>query len=926
MHQTATAFTATAILSTCLVSAGPGTSPPPIQPPEIPSPESVLGFEVGADFKLASYEESIRYFRRLDASSDQLRLVQAGRTSEGRPWYMALISAPENLAGIERFRDISLQLAHPDGVPEEEARRLSREGKAFVDINGGLHATEAAGAQHTIQLAYQLLSESEEAPVGEILENVIVMLWPSLNPDGQELVVNWYRSNLGTPYEVAPLVELYQKYVGHDNNRDAYMLNMVESRVLTRSWQFWEPQIIYVHHQTAPFPARIWLPPFAAPIASRTPPLMSRQVNTIGMAIAEGLESRGLPGAIHMGTGFDAWYPGYIDFLPMFQNRVAFWTETALYRYATPRFYTVDDFPKEARDLVTETLYPSPWKGGWWRLRDAVDYMRVASLSVLEYAAKYKDRLLFNRYQSGINTILKYRSEPPFAYFIPRKQRDPVAAVEMLKRLAFNGIRIFELSSRISFEGLAHPAGSWLVPMDQEFSELVRELFQEQTYPDLREYPEGPPEKTYDASGWTLPYQMDVRVIPVLSPLTTEVRSVLKPVGGKALEWEKAYSEASDLDLSAFDSVSGAGFDTHSVAAGIRPSAGEIRGSGKHIALDPSHNNAFRALNRALAQGAEVHYSPPAGAEGQASSGRYVVTGISTEMQSGWAANLALDIERLNDSAGPRVKSRVGLYRPWRPSMDEGWTRWLFEQYEFDFANLRNVDFYRDSLDQFDVIVLPDETSESILEGFRLGTVPPRYKGGIGQPGVRNLEAFVRNGGTLVCLNRSSDFAISALHLPVANVVADLTQDEFYSSGSIVEVTVDSGHPVMAGMPPRARVFFQESPVFTTLEEFQGVALAIYRAESSSLLSGYLQGEERTRGFAAALDVYLGKGHVLLIGFRPQWRGQPFGTFRILFNSAFYSGELAAGGYSASDFWKPPAQPSGKKDNQAGASTPDSGH
>ena len=223
----------------------------------------MLGFEVGADFKLASYEESIRYFRRLDASSEQLRLVQAGRTSEGRPWYMALISAPKNLAGIERFRDISLQLAHPDGVPEEEARRLSREGKAFVDINGGLHATEAAGAQHTIQLAYQLLSESEEAPVGEILENVIVMLWPSLNPDGQELVVNWYRSNLGTPYEVAPLVELYQKYVGHDNNRDAYMLNMVESRVLTRSWQFWEPQIIYVHHQTAPFPARIWLPPFA---------------------------------------------------------------------------------------------------------------------------------------------------------------------------------------------------------------------------------------------------------------------------------------------------------------------------------------------------------------------------------------------------------------------------------------------------------------------------------------------------------------------------------------------------------------------------------------------------------------------------------------------------------------------------------------
>lgn len=886
----------------------------------------MLGFEVGADFKLAGYEESIRYFRRLDTSSDKLRLVQAGRTSEGRPWYMALISAPENLAGIARFRDISLQLAHPDGVPEEEARRLSREGKAFVDINGGLHATEAAGAQHTIQLAYQLLSQSEEAPVREILENVIVMLWPSLNPDGQEIVVNWYRSNLGTPYEVAPLVELYQKYVGHDNNRDAYMLNMVESRVLTRSWQFWEPQIIYVHHQTAPFPTRIWLPPFADPIASRTPPLMARQVNTIGMAIAEGLESRGLPGAIHMGTGFDAWYPGYIDFLPMLQNRVAFWTETALYRYATPRFYTVSDFPEEARDLVTETLYPSPWKGGWWRLRDAVDYMRVASLSVLEYAAKYKDRLLFNRYRSGSNTILKYRVEPPFAYFIPREQRDPVAAVEMLKRLAFNGIRVLELSSPVSFEGLAHPAGSWLIPMDQEFGELVRELFQEQKYPDIREYPEGPPEKTFDASGWTLPYQMDVRIIPAMSPLTAEVRSALSPVGGKALEWEKTYTEASDVDLSSFDSVSGAGFDTHPVAAGIQPSAGEVRGSGKHIALDPSHNNAFRAVNRALAQGAEVHFAPAAGGEEPSSSGRYIVAGISTEMQSEWAASLALNIDRLKDSSGPRVKSRVGLYRPWPASMDEGWTRWLFEQYEFDFANLRNVDFYRDSLDQFDVIVLPDETSQSILEGFRPGTVPPRYQGGIGQSGVRSLEAFVRRGGTLVCLNRSSDFAISALNLPVANVVAELSQDEFYSSGSILEVTVDRAHPVMAGMPSRARVFFEQSPVFTTLVEFQGVALARYRADDSSLLSGYLQGEEQLRGFAAALDVYLGKGHVLLIGFRPQWRGQPFGTFRILFNSAFYSGEVAAGGYFASDFWKPPVSSTQKKDDRADGSTPDPAH
>ncbi|HSM61707.1 MAG TPA: M14 family metallopeptidase, partial [Longimicrobiales bacterium] len=557
----------------------------------MPTPASVLGFAPGADFELATYEQSIAYFERLDAASDRISLVRTGRTSHGRDWTIALISSAENLAALERHREIARRLAEPTTLSDEEARALAREGRAIVDISGGLHASEVAGAQHTIGLAYEMVS-SEDPRLAAIRENVILLLWPSLNPDGQTIVADWYRENLGTPYEVAPLPTLYQKYVGHDNNRDAYMLNMVESRVLTRTWQEWAPQIIYVHHQSSPFPTRIWLPPFAEPIAPRVPPLMSRTVNTIGMTIAQMLEARGMPGATHMGTGFDAWYPGYVDYLPMLQNQAAFWTETALYRYATPHFFTLDDFPEGRRDLRAESLYPSPWTGGWWRLGDAVRYMHVASLAVLDYAARYREDLLYNRYQSGRDVVARYRAGPPYAYFVPREQRDPVAPVELLRRLAYNGIRVQELTAPLDHQGRRHPAGTWVVPMDQPFAELARQVLEVQTYPDLREYPEGPPEQPYDAAGWTLGYQMDVRVIEATEPLPES--AALRDVRAEPLAWDADVADASPFDL-----APGVGFDDMPWAAGVRPSPGRITGSGGALLLDPAQNNSFRALNAA---------------------------------------------------------------------------------------------------------------------------------------------------------------------------------------------------------------------------------------------------------------------------------------------------------------------------------------
>ena len=833
---------------------------PTVLAAQIPTPESSFGHPVGADFKLIDYDESIRYFQQLAAKSDRIRLIDVGPTSSGHAWTLAIISSPQNLARLPELTRIAQRLAHPAGLTDSAARQLARDGRAFVDISGGLHASEIAGSQHTIQLAYDLLSKNDEQ-TRRILDNDVLFLWPSINPDGQNIVVHWYRENVGTPYEVAPLHELYQRYIGHDNNRDAYMLNVPESRVIARVWREWEPQIIYVQHQTAPFPTRIWLPPFAEPIANRVPPLMSREVNTIGMTIAQALETNGQPGATHMGTGFDAWYPGYIDYMPMLQNIASFWTETALYRYATPHFYTLDDFPRDMRDLRPQSLYPSPWTGGWWRLRDAVEYMLTGSIATLDYAAKYREDLLYNRYQAGRNTIAKYSKEPPFAYVIPRAQRDAVAASELVKRMALLGVRVGQLTRAATIDATSFPEGTWVIAMDQEFAELVRQLFEVQTYPDLREYPEGPPEQPYDAAGWTLPFQMDVRVAEARTPLGADARAALRLVD----------------------------------AASIAPPAGALTGSGDAILLDPAQTNSFHFIGRALRAGGSVRFS----------DGRYIVTGVSGRAAQ-WVAELSLRVSR-GASAGSPAARRIGLYKPYTASMDEGWTEWLLDQYEIPYTTVSNADLQAGALaDRLDVIVFASDPPRRLREGFAAGTVPARFEGGIGEAGARALGEFARAGGTLVFMNESADYAIDALHLPVKNVVRGVASKEYFASGSILEVVTDPSHPVMAGMPDRAKVFIDDSPVFTTTEGFEGAAMAKYQATGSPLLSGYLLGEKHVNNMAAALDVKVGSGHVVLLGFRPQWRGQPVGTFRILLNAALYGRDIATRARPASRFWKAP--------------------
>lgn len=851
----------------------------------LPTPESVFGFTPGADYKLFNYDQATAYLEALAAASPHITLVEAGKSSQGRVMYFALISSPENLSRIDRYREIAHRLAHPEGLSEGEARQLAREGKAIVHLDGGLHSTEVAGGQQTPLLAYDLVRRAAEPETKAILDNVIVMLWPTLNPDGQQMVAEWYMKNVGTPYELSGLPRLYQEYVGHDNNRDAYMLNMIESRVIEYTWRQWEPNIVYTQHQSGPFPTRIWLPPFSEPVGLEAPALMAREVNMIGMAIAKSLEEKGQIGATHMGTAFDAWYPGYIDYAPIFKNIPAFWTETALYQYATPHTYAISDFPADMRDLRPRSLYSSPWPPGLWRLRDAVDYMETASLAVLEYASKYKESLLLNRYRAGIAQIVKGTRQPPYAYFFPQQQRDPVAAVELLRRLAFGGVRVAQLTAPVAVENRHHPAGTWVIPTDQEFAAIAREVLDIQRYPELRRYPDGPPETPYDAAGWTLPLQMGVDMTTASSPLADSVRANMKWLGASidVKTNPTPYNISDATDPAPFDSVPGVGFDAIAAAAAIVPPSGRITGAGPILVVDPAQNNAFRAINRAWRQKATVRFA----------EGRYLISGLAEHAQDELVRSLALQAVRVSarearaDRSRPVRIPRIGVYQPWTSSIGEGWTRWVFEQYGFPIVTLRPDDFHSPLAEKVDLVIIADDAGVSMggAPGGR-GPVRPEYAYTPTPEDLQAFERFIRGGGTLVCLNSATAFAIQLLRLPVKSDVGSLRSESFFLRGSIVRVTTDAAHPIMAGMPGQAAVFSDGSPAFETLDGFAGSVLARYQESGSPLLSGYLIGEKHLHGKAAALDVQLGDGHVVLLGFRPEWRGQSFGTFRVLFNAA----------------------------------------
>ncbi len=830
---------------------------------QVPTPVSVLGHTPGDDFYLADYEDAIRYFHALAASSDRIKMFQVGKSTRGKEYEIAVISSPENLARLDEYKAIARKLADSRDLTDAQARELARTSKVIVHIDGGLHSNEVAGGQHSLALAYKLLSAQGDPEVDAILNNVILVLWPTLNPDGQDMVVSWYRQNLGTQYEVSPMPWLFQEYVGHDNNRDGYMQNMVESQVVTRAEMDYAPVIFYCQHQTAPFPARIWIPPFSDPISSNISPYMRSWLNVVGIQMSAALQEQHKPGAISE-YQFDNWYPGFLDFTHVFRNEISFFTETALYRYATPRFYTVDEFPKQSQDLKALTMYTDPWQGGWWRLKDAVDYMVVGSMSVLDTAVKYREQLLYNRWQAAHDNIEHFKHNAPYAYVLPVPQADTPEAAQLANVMLRNGVEVHRAKETFHANGIAYPAGSWVILMDQPFSNLAKELFEPQHYPlAILEGNTGKPVTLpYDVTGWTLPLQMGVRADAVTDPVDNDQRA--------ALELVKT----------------------------IETPPGTIDGAGADFVLSHKSNASFEAVNAILAAGGSVSFAAqPVHSKDGSESGAFLVSGIGRDKLApvltkyGVSAAPAPHV----DGAIPLHKARVGLYRPWTASIDEGWTRWILENYGFAPVSIYNAGMKAGDLkSRFDTIILPDLSKNQILNGFRTGMVPSQYAGGLDGDGVDALRDFVQQGGTLIAFNQASSAVIDLLGLPVKNMLEGVSSDQFFCSGALLRIQLkDRSRPAVFGLPDDPIVMFERGPAFELKPGFKGAVLATYPAGVNPLESGVLLHPEKIEGQAAAVEVAYGRGHIFLYGFKPQWRGQSHGSYKFFMNALYKYDEPA---------------------------------
>ncbi len=842
------------------------------QAEKLPSPEDFFGFEVGADYHLLDYGRAVEYWKRLEELSGRVKLFEYGQTSEGRPMIMAAVSSEDNLAELNHYKDISKRLSLVRGLSEEEARRLSSSGKAMVWIDGGLHATEVAPAQHIIQLTYDLVTD-ESKKTKRIREEVIALLVLP-NPDGMDMVAEWYESHLNTPFETSSLPWLYQKYIGHDNNRDSFMLSVPETKNINRLVQYeWYPHIFYNHHQRSPFPSLIFVPPDSEPTNPNLHPLLLRWQNFIGAAIAMAFESEGKQGVISRYL-FDTWYPGYVTQVCDFHNIISTFSETFLYHYATPHFYTVQDFPEEYRDFTISLFFTNPWKGGWWRLRDAVEYCLTSSKAVLDLAAKHREELLYAKYSMGRETIEKYKKEPPYGWIVPLEQRDPGVTAILLDKLIALDLEVYQAEEPFKADGIDYSEGTYILPTSQPFGRLLKTLFETQVYPDLRKYPDlwqaivepqkfkTLPLRSYDVLGWTLPLQMGVETVTMNTLPEVKMKRIYQA----------------------------------NLPRGI------VSGSGTYGFLIPYQtNNSVVAVNRILEAGGEVFWTKESFREGGKtySPGGIVVplSKFPNEKMKVLAGDLGFQVTRmkkpLSVPAYTLKRPRIGLYQSWTANLDEGWTRLILENYEFPYTNLHNAEIRAGQLqERFDVIILPNQRAQSIINGRPKGTMPPKYVGGISSSGVRNLKKFVEAGGTLVTLGTACNLPIEQFKLGVKNILSSLKPEEFFASGLLVKVVLDQNHPLAFGMPEETAGFFSNSPTFQTWpsgdQKNQPRVVGKF-SEENIVLSGWMVGEKHLKNKATVIEIPLGQGKIVLLGIRVQHRGQTLATFKLLFNSLFYS-------------------------------------
>ena len=776
----------------------------------VPTPESHFGHKIGVDNELLDWDKVVSYFQALEKSSDRIKFMELGKTVEGRPQIAVVISSASNIKNLEHYHDIQLRLADPRKTPPAEAASLFAEGKTVVMITCSIHATEVASTHTSVEFAYRLLTEDNNPKFKAILDNVILLLEPSQNPDGVDIVTRWYRKTRGTPYDGTSPPELYHHYVGHDDNRDWYIFTQPETRNTATLENKWHPQIVYDVHQMGENAARLFVPPWMDPVDPNIDPILASICNMIGTGVATDLYAAGKTGIALNGV-YDFWSPARQ--YQAYHGGARILTESASAKLATPITLSADQITENAlgyNPRVRSWNYLVPWMGGTWHLRDIIDYQSIAWESLLYQAATKRADMLRYFYAINKNNVER---KTPYAFVIPAVQSDPGAAKKMLETLAFGETEIEQAGGSFESDGKSYPAGSYVVSMHQPFSGWAKTLLERQDYPDLRLYPGGPPKRPYDVTAQTLPLQMGVTT----TTAKDSFQASLKPAS--------AYSFKLD------HSVATGGWAATDVMSWKE--VAKVWKSGKPIYRDTGTGDFFTAA-----------------ADGRA------------------------------EISAPRT----GLYQAYLPSMDEGWTRWLFDEFGFAQTKLVNSDIKAGGLRQkFDTIVIPDQSRQNIADGYREGAMPPEYSGGLGAQGAAALKEFVEQGGTLIFLNHASDYA-QTLGVAAKNVLNGVQSKDFYSPGSLLNVKLDTKSRLAYGMPSEITLWSEGSPAWDAPAD---QVVAAYPS-GGVLASGWLLGEKYLVNKAALLDVPMRRGHIIMFGMRPQYRGQSYQNFKLLFNALVY--------------------------------------
>ncbi len=867
----------------------------------ITSPMEEFGHNFGDDYFLANYQQISAYWQKLDRESDRMVLTEIGKTAEGRPHYMAIVTSPANHARLDRYREISKRLALAEDLTDAEARALAREGKAVVWIDGGLHATETLGAQQLAEMVYQLVSYNDEETL-RLLDDCIILLVHA-NPDGNDLVADWYMRRADTLERTTQgIPRLYQKYIGHDNNRDFFASTQAETENINRVlYHEWFPQILYNHHQSGPAGTVLWSPPLRDPYNYNLDPALILGFQSLGAAMHTRLAIENKTGAtMRTGGPYDGWWNGGIRNTAAFHNTIALLTE--MIGNPTPM-----RIPFVAQRQLPGADLAFPIAPQLWRFRQSVDYSISLNRAVLDYASRMRENVLYNRYvmgrraidrgsrdtwtpnpkrlaaatsgvqqqgtaQSG-DSIWKELHRPelrdPRAYVIPSNQTDFPTATKFINALRETGIAVHRATAPFSVQGKQYPAGSFVVFTAQAFRPHVIDMFEPQVHPDVFPVPGGPPTPPYDNAGWTLAFQMGVEFDRILEGFTGPFESVT--------DWNLPMPAAAVLSADG-----AAGFTTTRAI-----------------------NNAYIAVNRLLKAGEEVRVQP---------DGRFWVRRRSSTQASltRLAQELGVPFEgsRTQPSSGTaRLRAaRIGLWDQYGGRMESGWTRWILEQFEFPYVRVFAPELDAGNLNaKFDVLVfvngaIPGSTSRgrgAAGAPAPIPDLPDEYRAHWGRVTVEHtlprVREFIEKGGTVVAISTSASNLAEHLGLPIENHLVEngepLPRNKYYVPGSVLQARVDSSQADAFGMRERTDFFFDDSPVFrlSAGAEEAGVRRLAWFENETPLRSGWAWGQKYLRGGVVAAEARMGRGRALLFGPEILQRAQPHGTFKFLFNAAYVS-------------------------------------